>query len=72
MAPTLAVKIPAGGVMAPELSKIAVCPRELDVVRIPNMVDEPEIVSKEPGVIEEECERNEEDPAGTLLLVVEG
>lgn len=61
---TLAVDIPVVSVTAPELSEITVCPRELVVVTIPGIVEEPGVVVEEPGVIE--------DPGGTLLLLTGG
>lgn len=69
---TLAVEIPVGSVTAPELSEITVCPRELVVVTIPGIVEEPGVVVEEPGVIEEEPGGIEEDPGGTLLLLTGG
>ena len=62
---TLAVDIPVVSVTAPELSEITVCPRELVVVTIPGIVEEPGVVVEEPGVIEK-------DPGGTLLLLAGG
>ena len=62
---TLAVDIPVVSVTAPELSEITVCPKELVVVTIPGIVEEPGVIEEEPGGIEE-------DPGGTLLLLAGG